>query len=71
MPVNDMVFTAHKDTRGSIELSRRRELSARYLYQKIGTRVCRFAPFSDYMVETEIEFVIGKHLQIVHKSKDE
>jgi hypothetical protein len=57
--VDDMVFRAHENTRGTIESLGRCKLTTWNLYKEVCFRICWLAPFSYDVVETQIKFVVG------------
>ena len=57
--INDMVFRAHKYTRGTIKTLGGGELATGNLYEEICSGICGLAPFSYDVVEAQIKFVVG------------
>ena len=62
MPVDDVVLAAYKHARRAVVAVRSCELTTRYLYKEIGSRIGRFTPFPHYVVQTKVKLVIRKHL---------
>jgi hypothetical protein len=60
MSVYDVVLTADEDPGRPVESFSR--LSAWYLDKKVGSRISRFTPLANNVVETQIELIVGKHL---------
>jgi len=62
---NNVVFAAHQHARWSIETIRRRQLTTRNLDEEICPWICRLAPFTYNMIQTQVEFVVCQHLWIL------
>ena len=59
VPVDNMVFCAHKYTRRTVESLGRCELTTWNLYKEVCPGVCGLAPFSYDVIEAQIEFIVG------------
>ena len=62
VPIYDVIFAAHKNAGRSIKTVGRSQLTTGNLNQQICARIGRFTPFSNDMIEAQVQLIIRQHL---------